>query len=227
MLLDNVKDSDFGLVIQDFPVIPTSSEKIEYIDVPYRNGPLTKISGYEKRDYEVLFTLADTSNIKSSVRKAKAFFLNRQKLSFDDDVGFYQEVLNIDIGDIERQVVDVGYFTVMFSVSPFDYAVTSSQSFNTSPISLTNIGTFESNPLIKITGTGNVVLTVNGASCQFKDLTAGVILDCQLKEAYWGSTLSMNSKMSGDFPVFKIGKNTISYSGSVTKVEIDGRWRYV
>jgi phage-related protein len=31
--------------------------------------------------------------------------------------------------------------------------------------------------------------------------------------------------MTGDYPVFSIGKNTISWSGSITKIEVTPRWR--
>lgn len=35
----------------------------------------------------------------------------------------------------------------------------------------------------------------------------------------------MNSAMSGDFPVLLPGQNAISWTGNVTKVEIQPNWR--
>lgn len=37
----------------------------------------------------------------------------------------------------------------------------------------------------------------------------------------------MNSAMSGDFPVLLPGTNAISWTGSVTKIEIRPNWRYL
>ena len=39
--------------------------------------------------------------------------------------------------------------------------------------------------------------------------------------------LSMNSCMSGEFPVLKPGANAISWSGNVTKVEVQPNWRFL
>lgn len=227
IILDGVKASSFGLIVQDRPVISTAKERVEYITVEGRDGQLTKKTGYDNREYEITFTLADNVQLKSAIRKSKAFFFNKKKLSYSDDASVYQIVNNIEIGDIENQLSDVGYFSVKFNVDPFDYAITSTQSFTSSPITITNTGTYLSRPLIKINGSGNVVLTVNGISCQFKGLTNGIVLDCELEEAYWGLATNMNNYMSGDFPTLKPGVNSIVFSGTVSKVEIDGRWRYL
>lgn len=37
----------------------------------------------------------------------------------------------------------------------------------------------------------------------------------------------MNSAMSGDFPVLLPGRNAVSWTGSVTKIEIRPNWRYL
>ena len=49
-------------------------------------------------------------------------------------------------------------------------------------------------------------------------------LDTSLMEAYSG-VASMNNCMSGDFPLLEPGQNAVSWSGSVTKVEIVPNWR--
>ena len=43
---------------------------------------------------------------------------------------------------------------------------------------------------------------------------------------YSGAT-GMNSAMSGEFPILKPGMNAISWSGDVTKVEVNPNWRYL
>ena len=57
-------------------------------------------------------------------------------------------------------------------------------------------------------------------------ITDSITLDTQLIEAYKGD-LSMNSCMSGEFPVFTPGANAISWSGNVTKVEVQPNWRFL
>ena len=47
-----------------------------------------------------------------------------------------------------------------------------------------------------------------------------------MQNAYNGAT-SLNHKMSGDFPVLILEKNYITWTGNVTKLEIQPNWRYI
>ena len=57
-------------------------------------------------------------------------------------------------------------------------------------------------------------------------IEGSITIDCTLQEAYTGTTLH-NESMSGEFPVLKPGNNAVSWSGSVTKVDVAVRWRYL
>lgn len=57
-------------------------------------------------------------------------------------------------------------------------------------------------------------------------VSGSITLDGPLMEAYKG-TASMNNNMSGDFPTLAPGMNAVSWSGSVTKIEVLPNWRYL
>ena len=61
---------------------------------------------------------------------------------------------------------------------------------------------------------------------ELTDISGIIVIDSALQEAYKGTTL-MNDHMSGDFPVLKPGQNAISWSGTVTRIIISPRWRYL
>ena len=61
---------------------------------------------------------------------------------------------------------------------------------------------------------------------ELDDLTDGIVIDCEMQEAYKGTTL-MNERMAGDFPVLVPRLNGISWTGSVTSVVVKPRWRYL
>ena len=73
-------------------------------------------------------------------------------------------------------------------------------------------------------------LTIASPSKVFRDEVGSMTMkgfgEGVLQEAYLGTTL-MNNHMSGDFPVLKPGANAISWSGTVTKVIIQPRWRFL
>ena len=64
---------------------------------------------------------------------------------------------------------------------------------------------------------GTIIVELDG-------IMDSITLDTPLMEAYKGVT-SMNSNMSGDFPVLAPGANAISWTGNVTKVVIQPNWR--
>ena len=61
---------------------------------------------------------------------------------------------------------------------------------------------------------------------ELEGITGSITLDSQLQEAYSGAT-SLNSAMSGDFPKLLPGNNAVSWTGNVTKVDIQPNWRYL
>ena len=117
-------------------------------------------------------------------------------------------------------------FSVEFEVQPFGYDIFEQKLVKTAPFSLFNIGTFESEPIITIFGTGNIILYVNNQNISLKDITEEITLDSEAMNAYYGTT-SLNNKMSGEFPKFDVGENRINWTGNVTKVEVKPNWRWL
>ena len=117
-------------------------------------------------------------------------------------------------------------FAVNFRCKPFWYQA------GVEPITLTTSGTFITNPvsvfsepIITVYGSGEVTLMV-GMTITELEIVDSITLDTPLMEAYSGST-SMNSRMSGDFPMLLPGKNAVSWTGNVSRVFIQPNWRYL
>ena len=93
----------------------------------------------------------------------------------------------------------------------------------TDVLDITNPGGVASEPVITVYGYGEITLMV-GMTITGLEIADKITLDTPLMEAYVGAT-SMNSCMSGDFPLLLPGKNAVSWSGNVSKVEIQPNWR--
>ena len=91
---------------------------------------------------------------------------------------------------------------------------------------ITNPGSVYSEPILTVTGSGDITLMVGTTIVELEDISGSIVLDCALKEAYQGSTL-MNDHMTGEFPVLKPGMNAISWTGTVTRVVIQPNWRFL
>lgn len=118
------------------------------------------------------------------------------------------------------------YFPVTFKINPpflfLDSGLT--------PVTLTNgqklinPGTHTAEPQIKIVGTGDINLTVNGKAFKITGLVSDLIIDSELQHSY-NATSDLDGKVLGEYPILSLGENTISWSGNVTKVEITPNWR--
>lgn len=94
-----------------------------------------------------------------------------------------------------------------------------------------NSGNYYSRPTLTIYGFGDITLSLNGN--QIFNISLGsqgyITIDTNLMEAYQGTTDNlMNRLVDGDYNNFKlnVGRNTISWSGDVSKIVIENysRW---
>ena len=123
------------------------------------------------------------------------------------------------------RVADVRFFVK----DPYRYKVGETDTTLTASGNVTNAGTVNSLPLIKITGDGTVVITIGGRSFTYvfgaEDF---VYIDSAIPEAYSASTTDYkNANMTGAFPYLTPGVNAISWTGTVTELVITPRSRFL
>ena len=92
-----------------------------------------------------------------------------------------------------------------------------------------NVGNYKAKPVMEIKGSGTVVVAVNGNTLfryTFPDGEDMVIIDSQKQDAYLG-TLLKNRNMMGEFPVFEVGRNTITWEGAISSIKISSKSRWL
>jgi len=129
--------------------------------------------------------------------------------------------------ELEQIVLTQTYhtFIVQFECQPHKYSLEDSLITLTSAGTLYNIGSTISKPIIKVFGTGSITLTINSLNVVLTNVSEYVIIDSVCEDAYKGTDYK-NSDMKGLPPIFEVGQNTISWSGTVTKLEITPNWRW-
>ena len=222
---NGVRCTQYGIHVLEQPPVTIPSERVAFTDVPGRSGSLTQLEGDDVYDDMVLTAtclIADPSRIPEIAAwlrgSGTVTFANRQG-------GFYHaRVVNqipfekILRGNPHRS------FAINFRCKPFWYlSDVGLITLTTSGTFITNPGSVASEPVITVYGYGEITLMV-GMTITELEITDKITLDTPLMEAYSGST-SMNSCMSGDFPSLLPGKNAVSWSGNVSRVEIQPNWR--
>ena len=225
---NGVRCTEYGIHVLEQPPLTVPSERVTFTDVPGRSGSLTTLEGDDVYDDMVLTAtclIADPERIPEIATWLKG----SGRVTFANREGgfYYARVVNqIPFEKVLRGNPHCS-FAVNFRCFPFWYKDNVSDvTITTSGGTITNPGSVYSEPLITLTGSGDITLMVGTTIVELTGITSGIVLDCALKEAYLGTAL-MNDHMSGDFPVLKPGLNGISWSGNVTSVVISPRWRFL
>jgi phage-related protein len=92
-----------------------------------------------------------------------------------------------------------------------------------------NVGNYIAKPVIEIKGAGTIDFTLNGNKVfryTFPENEDTVVIDSQKQDAYLGAVLK-NRNMSGEFPVFAIGENTITWEGYISSIRASSKSRWL
>lgn len=224
LIIDNKSSADFGLCLAETPSIPSPERDVERVSVRGRHGSLTKKYAYKDISFSVSLNLLEDDGIKDKLRYIRAWILNAKKLQLSDDSVFYR-IKESNIPDIDNELNLLGKFEANFVADPFQFKESKIVTLN-SPGKVLYSGTIESEPYIKIYGTGNGSLTFNNDVIHFQDISEYIEIDCENQEAFKEED-PRNDKMIGEYPVLQIGMNDISWTGGITKIEIDVREVYL
>ena len=116
---------------------------------------------------------------------------------------------------VSLRVIDIE-FTLL---SPYWYKDNEIPLVLTASGNVTNEGNVNSRPILKITGSDTVTVTVDGRSFTYIFDTPFVIVDSLQQDAYHEGVLK-NRRMTGAFPILEPGINAISWTGTVTSIEL-------
>lgn len=221
--------NDYGIVITKRPSIPSPKRRITNITVPGRNSSLRfDENTYEDITVTVECALKDNS-LPSKIDDIKGWLIGAGEcdlvFDFQQDRKYIAQVVNsIDFTQIYQYF---SKFIIVFNCQPFKYSVDNSTITITTANKITNPGTIYSEPVIKLYGSGDVTLNINAQAIKLKGLSDHIIIDSLQQNCYNISGDNLNSKISGEFPVFSVGDNNISWNGSVSKIEITPNWRWL
>ena len=221
-------------VLIDTLSIPSINEVIENIDVEGRNGSLTIRHGnYLDRIIPFKITLIREINepIESFIDRAD-MVLNWLELEDNNELITYLRpnkkyiVKAINKGEIEIENSRLINIEGEFICEPFIYELTEASVVLTQASNLYYQGFMPGECNIKIYGSGNIQLTINGDTVQINNINQYVELDSKFLLCLNKDKTSKTKDMIGNFPLLTRGKNEISWTGNISKIEILPRTAY-
>lgn len=217
----------YGIVINKKPPLVKPERNVEEIAIPGRDGDLTIDYGtYKSITFPMTCTFLDNvSGISIDDIVTWLDGYDNLILSWQSDRQYKAKLINRI--DIAQSLETYGEFPLIFKAQPFGYSTNNYvNTFSSTPCSIFNGCTKDSRPVIKIYGSGTIDLIINSNTVHLTNVVDYVTVDSDLMDCY-KDTVLMNNNMTGDFPIFNVGTNTISWTGTVSKIEITPNWRFL
>lgn len=223
----NINSNTFpGLIISELPQISKPSMRIQETTIDGVDGSLIEELGYETYDKTIKIGLYGNYEIDKIIN----YFNGDGNVVFSNESDKYYIAKIVQKIDYEK-LLRFKTATIIFRVQPYKYKYQESTQVFTNPstnITVMNDGLIESKPLIKLTGSGTIEFKIDNVaifSYVFPTNETEVMVDSQKQDAYLGTVLK-NRNMTGEFPILKSGKNIITWTGTLTKIEVlaNSRW---
>lgn len=229
---------DFGLVINEEFSFTAPERDVILHEVPGLDGDLIvdngRLKGFNK-SFAVNLFVPDGKTISQVANEISEWLKNDVgwgRLTFSGYPGYYFKAIcyeSFDIGDILKTF---GKAVITFRLKPYKYRVDSLQMIElANGQTLTNPEKRNAKPLIKIAGTGNVTLKNNGVDWLILTAVDGYLTIDSAQMSTHKDGLQQFQKMNANikplFPLLYPGENKITWTGTVTKVEITPRWEAV
>ena len=235
IILNNQNSNEItGLLIQTLPPISQPKIRTNIEEIDGRDGDIITKLGYSAYNKEISIGLYGDYDVDQVI----AYFTNNQsgKVTFSNEPDKYYNYEILEQIDFER-LIRFKTANVEMHVQPFKYSnVETAKTFtitNQTSINIRNNGNYISKPVITITGTGTINLSLNGEQLFVIDLgetSTQIALDIANMNAYNPTNDNyMNRSVTGNYDNFalKVGTNAISWTGTISQIKIENYSRWI
>lgn len=232
------KLSELGAVITQRPSYAIAVHDIELAEIPFVSGDVVVDNKkYKNISYKIpIRAVPSLCNLSAEdFTKRLSEWLDSGEYCIYRDTynpGYFRYAVTTTIDPVTAVFKDVYETSISFSFKPFLYSdkgietISSSSANNAVTMKLINPEKWDSEPIIKINGSGDFTVAVGSTSLSLTGVSNYIVIDKTKEDVYDGGG-SCNNKLSGLYlPYLKTGENNISITGSSSfSVDITPNWR--
>lgn len=234
ILNENNSNDITGLLIQELPPITKPKIRTQIEEINGRDGDILTSLGYSAYNKELSIGLYGNYDVDDVI----TYFNNNKSgiVTFSNEADKYYKYEIFEQIDFNR-LIRFRTAKVKMHIQPFKYStVEGTRTFNITTedeITINNSGNYVSKPVVSITGSGTINLSVNDYEVlviYLGENATTITIDTANMEAYNPSTDQlMNRDVTGDYNnlYLNVGSNTISWTGTITKIEITNYSRWI
>ena len=217
---------EMGLIVEEKSIYNGPQPDFELSSVPGRDGDVIIDNG-RYNNVDISYTCY-CRNLSANIGNIKLWLCQPGYFKLTDtyDPLYFRYAAFASKLKVDELLRNVGKAELVFNCKPFRYSTAGQTKITkTASWTLNNPESFPALPYIRITGSGAVTLNIGAKAYSFTSVPTFLEVDSELMSCYKGSTLYNNRIGFTEFPVLQPGNNSISWTGSVTKVEIIPNWQ--
>lgn len=224
--------ADLSALVQTKSIFSSAAPDISTLEIPGRSGDLI-LSNNRFKNIDVQYTcaiIASKGNFAEAARKVRAALLaavgEYKRLSDSYDANYFRlATIKKEITITDKTKFD-GTFRVTFSCKPYAYSFAGQLVKTiTAPCTLTNYEKAAALPLIKVYGSGDVTLEINGKAFNLSAVDGYIEIDSERLAVYKDGENASAKTNCQEFPALLPGANSINWRGNVQRLELTPRWR--
>ena len=230
-----ISNKDVGMVIEHYPHIILPKRKLEVQKVPGRNGDIVLDQGafenYEQK-YNVFLDSKYLGGLEQAMPKVVDWLLGHPGYQRLED-SYFPDVYRMAYFSGGTDFVSVfneyGEGELTFTCAPEKYLKSGDITLNLeNGQTVLNPTNFPAKPLLTITGSGvgSIFFASDSGNhaMSIANIGGSIVLDIREHSAFSGIT-NKNGLIEGRYEDMELGnKTTISWTGGISKVEMNPRW---
>lgn len=227
-----VSSDAMGVVVTRLPPIVVAAKRDEAVVVPGRSGVMHLWDGAWD---EVLLSVEcylpyEQGGSVAGAAQLAAWLTGLDWLTLSDRPGLRFRARLID--QIAMTPLVAGFSDRLFSLSfwadPFGYEAVPTVISASSAFTLVNPGSVFSEPVIELTATGDVTLTIGEKTLVLEDVPGSQVIDVAAGLIYHGDQNLSASAETGDWPLtIPTGASEVRWTGDVTGIIVKPNWRWL
>lgn len=217
-----------NVLIERLPDIQTAAQHNERIHIPGRGGITVwggDYVGHVKRFECAVFDAAFINGVSAWLQGAGRLIIS------DNPTQYVNATIQPQPLSFIRAGLRAYRFAAVFDCDPFQYNVDHVNDrlvfAGGTAYRFAGKGSADSLPVLTVYGHGDVSLSHGGRSMTIRGLNGSVRLDSANQTAHNGSGTPINDHVRGDYLILSPGENTLTTTGSVTRIEIEPTWRWL
>lgn len=235
IIFNGIPSTNYGIHVETPPVYATPERDYEVVHIPGRNGDLVIDNGSYKnvtRKYSISVGEIDgnfttlAAGVSEWLHSASGYA--RLEDSYESD--YFRLAYYVADAEMENLFHQAGKMLIEFNCKPARFLKAGERAVPfTTDGSISNPTFQKSFPKLTVVVSGSGTLTIGDQTITISGLTNStrMVIDSELQDIYEeGSLTNLNSKVSfsDGFPLLSPGVNTITFTGSITSVEVIPRW---